>query len=357
MEKKQKTMFRRVLIAGTVILAAACVPITPEPTGPCISDERVLFVGETIETEPSYDLPGYIDLVKVESSLHGQVLTVVLHLREIPEELTFYREGTRDTHTEYSWNVLISESGDGVHWTGLGEETTGLRHRIMTTHFSRRDESSVPRTGPIADIADTEVWALKRDEKSIEANQWSIQPLWEASIDVSHERNRLTMSGYIPHISRESLLVFETYDALNGQDRIRCDSGQELVQKSLLAEIYSADKQSSSAKADLNDLASILARMDGAESSKEYTGLLQEFSDCFLSNLSAREREEGLSDESGSAITSAQITAVTLFQAGVFAIVGQFERVQEIERTGRSPDAVNMYKLLEEGLVVCEKNR
>ena len=51
-------MFRRVLITGTVFLATACVPITPEPTGPCISGERALFIGEMIETEPSYDMPG-----------------------------------------------------------------------------------------------------------------------------------------------------------------------------------------------------------------------------------------------------------------------------------------------------------
>ena len=310
-----------------------------------------------METEPSFDLPGYIDLVKVESRLHKHVLTVVLHLREIPEELTFYREGTGSTHAEYSWSVLVSESGNVANWTDQGERTMRFRHRIMTTHFARREESKMPRTGTIADIAETEVWVLKRSDENQEANPWSVQPLWEASIDVSHEQNSLTMSGYIPHISRESLLVFETYDHLNGHDRIRCDSDHDSVQKSSLSEEYSADLQPFSGKADLNDLASILARMDGAESSIEYTSLLQKFSDCFLSNLSAREREKGLSDESGYSITPAQITAVTLFQAGVFAFVGQFERAQEVDRSETSPEAVNMFELLEGGLAVCEKNR
>ena len=350
-------MFRRVLIAGTVFLATACVPITPEPTGPCISDERALLIGETVETEPSYALPGYIDLVKVESRLREHVLTVVLHLRDIPEELTFYREGTGNTHAEYSWSVLVSGNGDEVSWRNQDERTMRFRHRIMTTHFVRNEESNAPRTGPIADIANTEVWVLKRDDESEEAGPWSIKPLWEASLDVSHEQNSLTMSGYIPHISRDSLLVFETHDYLNGYDRIGCDPGRDSVQKSSLPETYSGDQHASSAKADLNDLASILARMDGAESAVEYTGLLQEFSDCFLSNLSASERAEGLSDESGLSITPAQITAVTLFQAGVFAIVGQFERAQDVDRSENPPDAVNMFELLEGGLTVCEKHQ
>ena len=313
-------------------------------------------MGETVETEPSYELPGYIAPVEVESSLREHVLTVVLHLRDIPEELTIYREGSGNTHAEYSWSALVSENGDEFNWRDQDKRTMRFRHQIVTTHFARNEEFNAPRTGPIADFTDTEVWVLERDDESEEAGPWSIKPLWEASIDVSHEQSSLTMSVYIPHISRESLLVLETYDALNGQDRIRCDSGQESVQKSLLAEIYIADRQSSSAKADLNDLASILARMDGAESAVEYTGLLQEFSDCFLSNQSARERAEGLSDESGLSITPAQITAVTLFQAGVFAFVDQFGRAQEVDRSETSPDAVIIFDSMEGGLEVCEKN-
>lgn len=142
-----------------------------------------------------------------------------------------------------------------------------------------------------------------------------------------------------------------------GQDGVRCSSARASEQQSSLSKADRAKPQPSSAKADLNDLASILARMDESENSIAYTALLQEFSDCFLRSLSARERKEGLGDEGGLAITPAQITAVSLFQAGVFAIVGQFERAQKVDRAGPSPDAVNMYELLEGGLAVCEDSR
>ncbi len=196
MEKRHEAMFMRVLIAGTVFLATACVPIASEPAEPCISGERALLIGETIEAEPSEYLPG--------------------------------------------------------------------------------------------------------------------------------------------------------------QDRIRCDFGTASNQQSSLSEADSAKPKPSSAKADLNDLASILAKMDGSESSIDYIALLQEFSDCFLSNLSAAEREEGLGVGRGLAISPAQITAVTMFQAGLFAFVGQFERAQKVDKSGPPRDAVNMYELLEGGLAVCE---
>lgn len=55
-------------------------PAVSERSGLCVSNERALLIGETVETEPSADLPGYIDIVGVESRLRDQVLTVVIHL-------------------------------------------------------------------------------------------------------------------------------------------------------------------------------------------------------------------------------------------------------------------------------------
>ena len=104
----------------------------------------------------------------------------------------------------------------------------------------------------------------------------------------------------------------------------------------------------------MNDLATILARMDGSESPEEYVAFLREFSDCFLSNLTARERVEGLGDSrSRFVITPAQITAATLFQAGIFAVVGQSENERGVERDDASPRSVNMLELLEGAVTTC----
>lgn len=350
-------MFRKLLVVGSVFLTAACVPIAPEPVGPCISYERALLIGETVEAQPSDHLPGYIDIIKVESELYDQVLTVVFHLKDIPEELTFYREGMKTNRIEYSWIVLISESRHIEPWSDEVEKMTRFNHRLKTSHFAKIGEPILPTSGSIPSIANSAVWVLKRGEDREVEYPWYTQALWEARIDVSHEHNTLTMTGYVPGVTRESLLVFETYDFFHGHDRIRCESADGLAQKSPVSEVEIAIPPPPSPKADLNDLATMLARMDESDNSEEYSALLREFSDCFLSNLTAREREVGLGDDNESAITPAQITAVTLFQAGIFAVVGRYEQAQVVEQADPSPSIVNMYELLEGALAICEDSR
>lgn len=347
-------MFQRVLTAGTVLLAATCVPISPQPAGPCISDERALLIGESVETEPSDELPGYIDIVKVESELYKQVLTVVLHLRDIPEELTFNREGMKNNRIEYSWMVLISESGYVEPWADEVERMTRFRHHLMTAHFTEDVEAIVPDSGSIVSFVESNVWAIKRDEGSEEERPWYAEALWDASIEVSHEKDTLTMTGYVPGVAGEHLLLIETNDYFRGRDRIRCDSALVSVHRRSVLETETATPTLPSPKADLNDLASVLAEMDRSDGSEMYAALLREFSDCFLSNWNAGIGEEKSRDGSRSELTPAQITAVTLFQAGVFAIVGELGRARLDERANPSPYTLDMYELLAGALAICK---
>ncbi|MDE0311600.1 MAG: hypothetical protein OXI52_04995 [Caldilineaceae bacterium] len=166
------------------------------------------------------------------------------------------------------------------------------------------------------------------------------------------------MTGYVPGITPDSLLVIETNDFLDGQDRIRCGSAKVSARQKNVSELETVSAQPAFARAGLDDLATILARMDGSGSSEEYNALLREFANCFLSNLTARERVEGLGDSrSGFVITPAQITAVTLFQAGIFAVVGQFEKGRGVMRDDASPRSANMLELLEGALATCKGSR
>ena len=347
-------MFKSLLIAGTVLLATSCVPISPQPAGPCISDERALLIGETVETEPSDELPGYLDVVKVESDLYRLVLTVVLHLRDIPEELTFNREGMKNNRIEYSWRVLISESAYVEPWADEVERMTRFKHHLMTAHFTESDEARAPTSGSIASFAESDVWAIRREEGSEEEHSWYAEALWEARIEVSHELDTLTMTGYVPDAASGHLLLIETNDYFRGRDRIRCDSALVSDQRRSVPEIEIVTPTLPSAKADLNDLASVLAEMDESDGSEMYAALLREFSDCFLSKWNAGIGEEQPSDGSRSEFTSAQITAVTLFQAGVFAIVGELGRARLDEPANPSPNTLDMYELLAGALAICK---
>ena len=357
-------MGRQSLIAGIALFLTACVPIPAEPqaasarAGPCVSNERALLIGETVETEPSADLPAYIDIVGVESRLRDQVLTVVIHLRDIPEKLTFHRDGVKISHIEYSWMAWISEGGHIEPWADEVEKFTRFKHRLITAHVADRVDPLFLKSAAITSLSRSDVWELKRYEDSEREYPWYAKPIWKARTDVSHEKDTLTMTGYVPGIAQDSMLVIETYDYFEGQDRIRCDQAKVLARPKNVSELEIASVLPASARAELDDLATILARMDKSDSSEEYVALLHEFSDCFLSNLTARERAEGLVDSrNGFDITPAQITAVTLFQAGIFAVVGQAERGRSVERDDASPRSVNMLELLEGAVATCRGSR
>ena len=348
-------MFKKLLIVGIVFLTAACVPIAPEPTGPCISDERALLIGETVEAEPSDYLPGYIDIVKVESTLLDDELTVVFHLRDIPEEITFYREGLETGYVEYSWDVMIFDSGHIEPWVDFRDRQSRFKYQLNTAHYAKAGESLVPTSDAISNIADTNVWEFK--EKEDKEKSYYTQALWSAELKVSHENNTLTMTGHVPEMSSESLLLVETYDYFHGNDRIHCETTDVSTQQTSVPKGDVATPQPPSPRADLNDLASALAKVDESDSSERHAAILREFTDCFLSGMNAEEREEGLSDDNGNAITPAQITALTLFQAGMFAVMGLYEQPHVVERADNFSSTVTMYELLEGALALCEESK
>ena len=79
-----------------------------------------------------------------------------------------------------------------------------------------------------------------------------------------------------------------------------------------------ATPQPPSPRADLNDLASVLAKVDESDDSDKNAAILHKFTDCFLSNMTAREREEGLGDNPGNAITPAPDNGIDVVSSGRF---------------------------------------
>ena len=65
------------------------------------------------------DVPAaHIDITAVDTSLSGETLTAVFHLRDVPEALTFDRAGVPDDEPEYSWKVFVDADNDPE--TGFG---------------------------------------------------------------------------------------------------------------------------------------------------------------------------------------------------------------------------------------------
>jgi len=53
------------------------------------------------------NIPGYIDIVRIETALDGEILTATLHLRDLPEQLEFSRKGADSDSPEYMWMIHI----------------------------------------------------------------------------------------------------------------------------------------------------------------------------------------------------------------------------------------------------------
>ena len=150
----------------------------------------------------------HIDITGIDSSLSGESLTVVFHLRDLPESLTFNRTGTRNGMMEYMWEVQIDVDNDRN--TGFGG---GYEYLLSVYHTAYRLESRGNFIAPISNGLESQIW---------EIGPRGMMTFEEASHIASAEADTVTLIGNIPGITAESRLVFVTTDALRGEDQLEC---------------------------------------------------------------------------------------------------------------------------------------
>ena len=253
-------MFKGILLAGLVLLAAACTvaPAAPSVATRSVQESRLLAVLETeqgstplpvsgaaqgqatlvVSAEPADcpggylkmlpgqsafdpiadDIPAHIDIVRVEASLEGETLTTVFHLREIPEEMEFNREGVKDLHSEYMWIVeIFVESGEE-------SESEQIEYVLGAVYSARRVLADTPAaTRPFKEAVRSTLWKAKHDYEKDVTFLMNV-PVYVRML-VSHEDDTLTLISEVPGITSESTLLFSTYDILLGQDGVSCRPG------------------------------------------------------------------------------------------------------------------------------------
>ena len=178
-----------------------------------ISPDGVIFTpGQTVFDDSSDELAAHIDIIEVTTALAGETLTVVFHLRDVPETLTFDRTGVPDHVLEYRWGVSIDVDND--RGTGDGGFDYTLSASYFVVHPLARDGNTVaPLTQP--GFVEAKIWGQDWEGDKV------LRVLAEASIEVSADDNTITLSGEIPGISAASPLKFETYDYFGGSEEIR----------------------------------------------------------------------------------------------------------------------------------------
>ena len=197
-------MFRILLIVGLAFLTAACAPNS------CDSSAAVA-PGRAVSDNVSNTLPAHVDITEVSTTLAGETLTAVFHLRDVPETLTFDRTGVEDNDLEYRWEVRIDV--DGIRETG----PFGFDYSLSASHYARLSDSGSNLVASMTAFG------------KVQTNVWKLSPMSgaavsDASLEVSTQENTLTLSGEIPGITADSRLAFQTYDYLAGSDEVACQA-------------------------------------------------------------------------------------------------------------------------------------
>ena len=175
--------------------------------------------GESVIDDVSDSLPAHMDVTEISSSLSGETLTVVFHLRDVPETLTFERTGVPKYDLEYSWEVSIDV--DGNQNTGVA----GFEYILSSVYVAAYGSSGSDRSTAITTAnLQTNTWHLKSTGEAFPEFDF----LEWARIEVSAEEDTITLSGEIPGITADSQLAFIVYDYLGGAEEVGCLSPYSL---------------------------------------------------------------------------------------------------------------------------------
>ena len=237
-------MFKKSLVVGLALLTAGCLPIQPLPPEAgtekkasakliqhlesCDPDFSILKVGHAADDLPSNDVPDYVDILRVESSLDGEILTVVIYLKSIPQELTANREGQSDLAKdsdeaeipfEYYWNVNIDVDG-----TAKSPNNNSLFDYMFSSVISLGSPSlDSPPTA--IDFEDALSFDFFEFEHPADSEKLSIlRHAGPAQLNISYEDNSLTFRSQVPGISDNSTLFFYAGDDFFRHDGISCET-------------------------------------------------------------------------------------------------------------------------------------
>ena len=195
---------------------------TPDPLSDVLAstiecDEREsysLHPGQSADDQSSNHMPDYIDIVRVESILDDETLTATFYLSNIPQEMTFNRDGVDSLHMEYMWTVEINLEGKTVNrWDQFDYTLAGY-------YAANRVQKTPNLASSLQSVIYPETWQLVYDSEKKE-KQWEYAHM-QPRVDVSLAQNTVVLVSKIPGITDESTLLFSTYDILEGQDGVSC---------------------------------------------------------------------------------------------------------------------------------------
>ena len=191
----------------------ACHDPYSKSVGPSGCDSGVALIrpGQIVTDEIEGATDSYVDITKVNTSLSDETLTVVFHLKDVPETLTFNRTGILENRMEYAWEVAIDVDNDRE--TGSG----GFEYQLSAYHVVPQSDKGSNAAAPIESKAEASVWKMKPESQ---------MTLSDATLKVSAEEDTITLSGYVPGITADSRLAFRTNEYFGSSDGVGCHEPQ-----------------------------------------------------------------------------------------------------------------------------------
>ena len=205
----------RLIVTVLVLVLAACNPIPPLDPDRFVDCTRYYVTGSPGGnfSDPIDDLPSYIDIIKTRSNRVGETIHATFYLREIPEMLTFNRDGVGNTVVEYIWTVSVDVDG------GFGREPEYEFMMAAFTVASVVSEAGRNLVRPLKNVIEVELYERVFDE-SLGDYTWLEVEGSNPRLTISHEDHTVKIASEIPGVSQESMLYFHSFDALLGEDCI-----------------------------------------------------------------------------------------------------------------------------------------
>ena len=231
-------MLRLVLIAGLVLLTAACVPIPPLETQAALEPEtmeqsadcfynEILHIspGDSINDGPTAGVPDFLDFHRIETILDGENVKVVFYLEGIPEGFTESPPAEKtslESSDDYFWIVLIDVEGTIEDAGDIQQFEYLLSGSISLKRFRTGSPPEFMRFEELLNII-----LFRFDHDKGEVGDESLHETGKARFELSHESNSLTLSGDVPGITTDSKLQIYTLDVLDlgeekGHDFVSC---------------------------------------------------------------------------------------------------------------------------------------
>ncbi len=190
---------------------AGCFPLYGETVtlGDCQSGAGAALPGQSVTDQIGEASPAHVDITRVDTYHRRGALTVVFHLRDLPETLDFNRPGIDEGLLEYSWEVLIDVDNDkqtGDH---------GTDYTLSAFRYIRPTKSWTNFPAAVENVAEAFLFVPTEDG--------GMKGLPEsASMEVSHEDDTITLYATVPELNAESRLTFGAFDRLEGSDQVGC---------------------------------------------------------------------------------------------------------------------------------------